>query len=361
MIRFEARTPPPLALASGTAVLAGAAAFAVAALPLAALGQPFLPSFGAMVAGAVGSVPAIEGTLVKAAPLMLTGLATALAFRVGLKNFGAEGQLLAGALVAIAVGAVTHSLPVSISSALALAAGTLAGALMMAGAAILRVSLGTDEAIVTVLLNVVALIGVQVATGTPLPNVAATGVHQTFPLATAVPIATLADDARLYAGLAIASLACATAFAAIRHTIVGFAVRAVGGNPVAAGLAGIPVGRVLLAAGAVSGALAGLAGAGAVVGLVGDAAPAITSGLGYAGIAVALLAGRAPLAIIPAALLVAAVLSGTASLSASAHAPAALVDIAAALTLVVALLAHALTRYRVHIVRRTRNAPTALT
>jgi simple sugar transport system permease protein len=349
MIRLEERTPP-LALAVVALIIAAAAAFALAPLPLAVIGQPVLPAYATMLAGAFGSAAAANAMLAKVAPLILTGLAAALAFRVRLKNFGVEGQLLAGALTAAAVGALTHSLPAPLSAALAVVAGMLVGALMMAVPTILRVRLGTDEAIVTVLLNIVAQIGLQVVTGTPLQNIAATGTQQTLPLAMSVPIVKLSDPARIHCGLAIACLACLLAFVVVRHTVVGFEVRATGGNPVAARLAGIPVDKILLASGALSGALAGFAGAMALAGVLGDAVPAVICGLGYAGIAVALLADRAPLAVIPAALFVAILVAATESVSRVAHAPAALVDIAVAMVLITALLACMVARYRVRII-----------
>ena len=104
MIRFEPRAAAPLTLVVAVRLLALAAAFALAAIPLAAAGAPVGRAFGLMLEGAGGSLFAATETLTRATPLILTGLAAAVAFRARLFNIGAEGQLYAGALAAVAIG-----------------------------------------------------------------------------------------------------------------------------------------------------------------------------------------------------------------------------------------------------------------
>jgi simple sugar transport system permease protein len=153
-----------------------------------------------------------------------------------------------------------------------------------------------------------------------------------------------APGMRLSLGALLVLAAIGLLAAMLRYTVWGFDIRAMSGNLVAARSAGIRVARTMLRVGLLSGALAGLAGGIEVVGrgyLTQDVA-----GLGYAGIAVALLAGRSLLAVVPAALLVSALLVGIGSLQA-VGAPRFLADFAVGMTIVLALLAGLLTRYRI--------------
>lgn len=357
MIRFEKRGAP-LALEIAAPVLAGLAAAVLTPATLALLGYPARSAFAVMASGAFGSGAALSATFAMAAPLMLTGLASLLSFSVRLNNLGAEGQLLGGALAVILLGTVMARVPAPLVIIIATLAGPLVGALMLAGPVAMKARLGTDETVATLLLNMIALIGIAAATGTALAAIAPTGAQQTFALPAALPSSGLGMTARIAIGLMIACLVCIAAMAVTRYTVTGFVLRAIGGNPTAARFAGIPVDRIQLTVGAVSGALAGFAGAALALGFIGGAG-GITAGLGYAGIAVALLAGRWPLAVIPAALFVAALITGTQALSRAAGAPLALADIAIALTLLAAPAAAALSRYSIRIVRAIPPAPSA--
>jgi simple sugar transport system permease protein len=357
VIRFEKRSAP-LALEIAAPVIAALAAAALTPVALALLGYPVRSAFAVMAAGAFGSGAALSATLALSAPLMLTGLATLLSFSLRLNNLGAEGQLLGGALVVVVLGTLMTRVPAPLVIMLATLAGPLTGALMLAGPVAMKAKLGTDETIATLLLNMIALIGIAAATGTALSAIGPTGAQQTFALPAALPSSGLGMTTRIAIGLMIACFACVAAFMVTGYTVTGFVLRAIGGNPIAARFAGIPVDKVQLATGATSGALAGFAGAALALGFIGGAG-GITAGLGYAGIAVALLAGRWPIAVIPAALFVAALTTGTQSLARAAGAPLALADIAIALTLVTAPAAAALTRYRIRVVRATSPATRA--
>jgi ABC-type uncharacterized transport system permease subunit len=357
VIRFEKRSAP-LALEITAPVIAALAAAALTPAALALLGYPVRTAFAAMATGAFGSAAALNATLALSAPLMLTALATLLSFSIRLNNLGAEGQLLGGALVVVVLSTVMTRVPQPLVIMIATLAGPLVGALMLAGPVAMKAKLGTDETIATLLLNVMALIGIAAATGTALSAIAPTGAQQTFTLPVALPASGLGLATRLAIGLVIAGFACIAAMVITRYTVTGFVLRAIGGNPTAARFAGIPVDQIQLATGAISGGLAGFAGAALALGFIGGAG-GITAGLGYAGIAVALLAGRWPLAIIPAALFVAALITGTQSLSRAAGAPLALADIAIALTLLSAPATAALTRYRIRVVRATSPAASA--
>jgi len=356
VIRFEKRTPPlvaeiaaPIAAALGAAVLTP--------VVLAALGHSAWSAFADMMAGAFGSAAALAQVLALSAVLMLTGLATLLSFSVRLNNLGAEGQLLAGALTVVVLGTLMARVPGPLVIMLATLTGPLIGALMMAVPATMKARLGTDETMVTLLLNVVALTGIAGATGTALTAIAPAGVLQTFTLPAALPSAGIGMGARIGVGLVIAFFVCGLAHIIKGYMVTGFMLRAIGGNPTAARYAGVPVDEIQLTIAALSGGLAGFAGTALALGFIGGAPAEVSAGLGYAGIAVALLAGRWPGAVVPAALFMAALIVGTQSFSRTTGAPVALGDIAIALALLAAPIATALTRFRIRVVTARPGAP----
>jgi simple sugar transport system permease protein len=304
----------------------GAVVLVLAAVAFAALEIPIARGFALMWAGAFGSPAAIHDWLLRSGVLILTGLATGVALRIALYNFGAEGQVLAGALVAMFIATKTASWPAWVVFPLDLAAGALAGALLMLAAVLLKLRRGVEEAIVTLLLNVVMVLLVQVAIEGPLAGRAISAIMAP----TGIPAA-------LFIALA-ASIGIATA---IRFTVWGFELRALAGNPEAARFAGIPVGRVTMRVGLVSGALAGMAGVCQIANAGGDP----HTGLGFAGIAVATLACLSPLGILAAAFFVAAVMVG-AEAAVGAGAPAALPHVFVALTLLASLIGAATARRR---------------
>ena len=341
VLRLEPRERVLPALAVAAPVAAGALALALAAIPLALSGAPVLRAYALAAASVVGSPAAGGETLARAVPLILTGLATSLALRISLYNLGAEGQLLAGALATLAIGTGVIVAPSFVMIPLVIIVGAAAGGIFMLLAALIGLRRGGDVAIVTLLLNVVMLFALQMALTGPLDIVTATVRSQ--PL---IEQASLSDlgNVRLGAGLLLSLGAVGLVSAMLRYTVWGFDIRAMAGNPAAARAAGIRVARTMLRVGLISGALAGIAGAFEVAGrgyLTQDVA-----GLGYAGIAVAVLAGRSTLAIVPAALLVATLLVGIGSMQAIGV-PRSLADFAVALTLVLALLAGLLVRFRI--------------
>ncbi len=161
MIVIEPRPSPSPLLAVSAPVLAAVAALALAAIPIAFAGANPIEAYGYMVTGAFGSVFAFSETLTRTTPLILTGLAAAVAFRARLWNIGGEGQLYAGALAAVAIGTGAIDAPSVVMIPLVLVAGALAGALFFLGPAFLKLRFGADEVVTTLLLNFVMLLFVQ--------------------------------------------------------------------------------------------------------------------------------------------------------------------------------------------------------
>ncbi len=345
-MRLEAREHPGRLLPAAAPLGAIALAMLLAAVPLLLAGADVGAAYRQLAVASLGSRFAVAETLTRATPLILTGLAVAVAFRARLWNIGAEGQLYLGAVAAVAVGSSTLDLPPALLLPLVLLAGAATGALLMLGPTWLKLRLGVDEVVTTLLLNFVVLLFVGLLLEGPLKDPMSLGWPQSPPLLDAATLPRLAARTRLHAGLLLAVAAAVLAWLYLERTVWGFEARAVGANADAARYAGMPVGAVLLRSGLLSGALAGLAGAVEVAGLKGYLTSDLSPGFGYAGIVVATLAGLNPLAVVPAALFVAGVFVGADGMSRSVGVPSYIADLIVALALLAMLLAGLVARYR---------------
>ena len=312
-IRLRGAVAAPVAIAVASAVLLGGALAVVG-------GADPAVAIGALISGSVGSFASIAQTLVKTTPLLLTGIAVMVAFQSGVFNIGAEGQFLVGALVATAVG--TRG-PFPGQAVVALAAGALAGASWAAIAAALRIRRGVHEVITTILLNFIALYLVSWAVSGPLQE--ASGSYPQSDRLAPTALLWWLPWMRVHVGAIIALLTAAVAGVAMSRTRLGLRLRASGLNPVAARFAGFPVERDLAVAFALSGALAGLAGAIEVTGVTGRLFERIASGYGYTAIAIALLGGLHPAGVVAAAVFFAALATGAGAMERSAGVSSVLV------------------------------------
>ncbi|MBB6048862.1 ABC transporter permease [Armatimonas rosea] len=297
-------------------------------LAIAAIGQSPLAAYQALWEGSVGTPDAWGRTLGQATPLLLTGTAVAVGLAVGLFNIGAEGQMAVGGLVGAVVGA-------TVPGVLAVPLGLLCGALVGAAWAWLPVWLklkrGAHEVITAILLNYVARNVTRWLTTVPLKDPTGQApqtaeVHATLPR--------LAAGHDVHAGLLLGLVAVATVAWALSRTVWGYETRLVGQNKDAARAAGVNVERVTLRAFLLSGALAGLAGAVVVLGVVPfHRFPADFYGIGYGfdGLAVALLAGSQAWAVLPAALLFGALGAGADQMSFATETPKQLAQVVQAL------------------------------
>jgi simple sugar transport system permease protein len=284
------------ALRAARPLAALAAAFALAGLLVAVTyGHPF-HALLTLLRGAFGDGRAWGGSLAKATPILFTGLAIAIAFRGGFFNIGVEGQLYAGALTAAVVG---HRLtaPFPLHLAAALLAGMLAGALWALPAAFLKSRRGVHEVISTIMLNYVAVLLTDWLASGPLKAPDRMG-PQTPAIALTARLPRLLSPTELNAGFLIAIGAALLLGYLLTRTPLGLEIRALGLNPQAAWRTGIAVERTLVVTFALSGALAGLAGAVEILGVHYSFSARFSPGYGFDGIAVALLAANAPLAVI---------------------------------------------------------------
>lgn len=293
-----------------------------------------------LVRGALGSEYAVfSATLVRAVPLILTGLAVAWAFAAGVFNIGVEGQFLVGASAATATALAFRSGGV-LALVLALVSGAAAGALWAAIAAWLRARFAVLEVISTIMLNFVALQLLAYLVHGPLGD--PKGIYPQSPsLPTATWMPRLIPNTRLHFGFVIALIACAAAWFVRTRTAAGFRLRLVGANPAAARIAGgVHVMRVTTIAFLVSGAIAGLAGAIEVTGVTYALYESISPGYGYTAIAVALLANLNPAGVIVSGIGFGALEAGAAAMQRDAGVPAVIVSVVEALIILLLATAH---------------------
>jgi simple sugar transport system permease protein len=345
-MRLEARPQPPLAWTVLAPVGAVGVALLLCAVLVAASGAPVLPAYGVLVKGALGSWFAISETLTRATPLIFTGLAAAVAFRARLWNIGGEGQLYAGAIAATVLGTGLIDAPSWVLVPLLLAAGALAGAVLLLGPALLKLRFGVDEVVTTLLLNFVVLLLVVLLLEGPLKDPNAFGWPQAAPIVDAGVLPRLVPGKRLHAGLLVALAMAVLVWFIEGRTTLGYVIRAVGLNARAAGYAGIPVGRVVLVVALLSGGLAGLCGVSEVAGLKGNLTRDLSPGFGYTGIVVAMLAGLHPLGVVLAAIFVAGIFVGADAMSRAVHVSSYIADVIVATSLLTLLVAMLLVRFR---------------
>lgn len=350
-MRLERRTEVPRALLVAAPLAAVAVTLLVTSLLVAWAGAPVGRAYALLLEGGFGSRFAITETLTRATPLILTGLAAAVAFRARLFNIGAEGQLYAGALAAVAVGGLHGGTGYEVAPAilfpLMIAAAALAGALLLLGPALLKSRFGVDEVVTTLLLNFIVLLFVSAMLDGAMKDPMAMGWPQSVALQDALQLDKLVERSRVHTGLVAAVGLAVALWALLKYTTLGFEIRAVGANPRAARFAGMPVGWTTVKVALLSGALAGLAGAVEVAGRTGYVTLDMSPGYGYSGIVIAMLAMLNPLAVVAAAVFVAGMLVGADSMSRAVAVPTYIADVIVAVSLISVLVATMLTQYRI--------------
>lgn len=318
-------------------LVALAVALAASALVIVIAGGDPGVALAALLQGAFGSADAWSEVGVRTCPLLLTGLAVAIAFRAGIWNIGAEGQLLVGAVMVAWLGSHLGAWPPWLATPLALAAAALGGAAWAGVAGVLRTTRGVDEVISTIMLNFIALGLVGWLVHGPLME-AAGAYPQSDAVADAVRLPRLVAGYRLHAGLPVALLAVAAGWLLLFRTALGFEMRAAGLNLVAARLAGLRTTGALLRALAISGALAGLAGGVEVSAITFRLYENFSPGYGFTAIAVALLGRLHPLGVVLAAALFGALDVGSTAMQRVAGVSSVLVSAIQAIV-ILALLA----------------------
>ncbi|MDA2978267.1 MAG: ABC transporter permease [Actinomycetota bacterium] len=291
-------------------------------------------AYRALLVGSVGSLDAISETLFAAAPMILAGLAVAVGFQAGLFNIGVNGQMHIGGMAALWVG-FTFAIPAVFHVPLVIAAAIAGGALWAALAGFLKARTGAHEVITTIMLNFIALFLVDYLLKSSLFQAPGRNDPISQPANPTSVFVTLFSDYRLNIGFIVALLAVAFVWWLMYRTTIGFEFRAVGYSPSGGRYAGMSVAWVYVSVMAVSGALAGIAGANQVVGLEPYRGISNFAGnVGFDAIALALLGRSHPVGVLFAGLLFGGLRAGGREMQGAAGIPIDLVLVLQALIIV---------------------------
>jgi simple sugar transport system permease protein len=362
IIRLEPRLTIPRWLSPAATLIAVAVALVISGVILALVGGDPVRAYAHIVSAAFGSVGVLSDTLVKATPLILTGLACAIAFRMRLWNIGAEGQFLLGAWGASAVvlsGLLPAGTPAFILLPAMMLAGAAAGAIWAVIPGVLRARLGVNEIITTLMLNYVALQWIQFWVFGPWSE---GGFQQTKPFPREAWLPRLTDFASgvpafggltIHLGLVFGVVAAGLLWLLLERSRLGYEIRLIGDSPRAARYAGVRIDRTIILVFLISGALAGMAGMSEVSGVVHRLQDRISPGYGYTAIIIAYLARFGPFRVI-----VASILFGALILAGREIQPQGVPAMIQGIILFALIVAEVMVHYRVVIARRS-GAPAA--
>ena len=308
-------------------IVAGLVGFAAGAIFVLAFGYNPLTAYTALFRGAFGSVYGFSESLANAIPLILTGLTFAIGFRGGMFNIGAEGQLYLGALAAVAV-RFLH-LPPLVSFVMSLLFALLAGTVWSLPVAVLKATRGVHEVISTIMLNWISrfLAFYLIAEVLVDPSRA----EKTVSIGEGSRLALLVPGTSLSYGIIVSVVVALIVYVLIWRTVIGFNIRALGHNERAAAYAGIVKWKIILFVFCSGGVTAGLAGAVHVMGrpptyAIFSGLPAV-NGLGFEGLAVAMIGRNHPFGVIFAALFFGGLLAGGREMQVFAQVPLEMVRV----------------------------------
>jgi ABC-type uncharacterized transport system permease subunit len=355
-LRLERRLEVPRWLPVATTIGAVAVALLISGVILWIAGGDPVAIFVHVLNSSFGSLGVLSDTLVTATPLILTGLACALAFRMRLWNIGAEGQLLMGAWGASAVvifPIVPPGAPSIITIPLMMAAGMLAGAAYGAIPGILKAFRGVNEIIVTLMLNYIAALWIGYWVFGPWSDA---GFQQTVQFPNEAWLPRLSDYAQAVPAFSGLTIHMGLIFGLVAAILVrfllfrsrrGYEIRLIGDSPRAARYAGINVARNTVIVFALSGALAGLAGMSEVAGVVHRLQPSISPGYGFTAIIVAYIAKLHPYGVV-----VASIAFGALILAGREIQPSGIPAMIQGIILFCLIASEVVLRYRVRVERR---------
>ncbi len=286
-------------------------ALLIASVIIILIGKNPLEAYGVMLKGAFGSKAAIANTIIKTTPLILTGLAVGFGFRAGVFNIGAEGQMTMGAIMAAVVAINLGSFPPFMAISLTLLTGALVGAGWAAIAGYLKAKTGAHEVVTTIMLNWIALYVASYMVQDPLAVGSGTPKSPEIASSAKLPPLLTVGATEMTSGIIISVIAAILLYVLLEKTTTGYEVKAAGFNPYAAEYGGISISRNITMAMAISGALAGLAGAIELMGVHHRFLGTLSGGKGFDGISIALIGQNHPIGIIFAALLMASLRTGS--------------------------------------------------
>lgn len=323
----------------------------LSAIPILIAGGNFWKSYYYLFYGALGTRFNLLETFVKASPLLMTGLAVAFAFRAKFWNIGAEGQLLAGALVATALGISLGGVAKPLVLPIVIIGGFLAGGLWASIPAFLKTKLNVDDVVSTLLLNYVMvhimgalLFGPLQQPGSSWPRSSAIIAAAEYPM--------LIARSRFHLGIPLAFLAMLVIWFINKKTTFGYQSRAVGVNARAASFGGINSTRVILWTALISGGLAGLAGVGELCAIQRRLIMDISPGYGYSGIVIAMLGNLHPVGVLFSSLFFSVIIVGAQTMSRMTGVPTYIAEVIQGMALMVMLIFLLFTEYKIRWVRK---------
>ncbi len=320
-------------------LLAVFTAMVLGALVILSAGGNPIAAYRGLFEGAFGSPKALSETTVWATPYIFAGLAVALAFKGGLFNIGAEGQLAFGAVAAAWMGyalpeMLNVTLPAVIHVPLAVGAGVLAGALWGAIPGWLKARTGGHEVINTIMMNYIALNMTSFLLNGPMKDPDPLNVVARTPrIAEGARIPPVIAGFRFHWGFILALVVAGIVWWVLQKTTLGFEIRTAGANPDAARYAGVNVPRTIVVTMMLSGALAGLAGAIEVTALNYRHELGFSVGYGFDAIAIALLGKTHPLGVVVGSVIFGAMRNGATRMQFLTQIPVDVISVIQALIL----------------------------
>lgn len=292
-----------------------------------------LRAYGALLTGSVSGLDELVRTVSEAAPLILAGLSVGIGFKAGLFNIGANGQYLMGALGAAGVGAAVSGWSPWMAIPTALAAGMLGGAAYGFVPGALKAWTGAHEVVTTIMLNFIAAALIAFLVTGPLATPGASFARTGDVLNAALPVIIGRPDGTGNLGILFALAAVPLAYLLLFRSVLGFEIRTVGANPSAALYAGMRPGRLVILTMSLCGLLAGLAGAGDVLGITHFISASFSTSAGFDAITIALLGRAHPVGILFSALLFGVMRAGSALMQIRERVPVEIIDVIQAVML----------------------------
>lgn len=300
--------------------------------------------------GSIGSRFATIETIIKTVPLLFTGLAVVVAFRIKFWNIGAEGQLYAGGLAAAAIGILPIKIPTSIHIALMMIGGFIAGGVCASIAGYLKIKLKVNEVVTTILMNYIIILLISTLLEGPWRDPASGWPHSpSINNSARFPI--LLPGSRFHLGIIFAIIVVLIVYVILEKSMLGYKIRAVGGNHVAAYFMGIPRDMTILTTVFISGGIAGLAGVNEVCAIQYYLHQTLSTGYGYAGIVIAMLGGLNPYGATLAAFYFAMIINGAEYMSRTTGVPIFLTEVIQGITLITILAVGIFNEYKIKIIK----------
>ena len=313
-----------------------------------------LDSYKELFIGSFGSKNAVAETLSRATPIILTGLAASIAFRARFWNIGAEGQLYAGALAVTFFGTGIIELPAIIMIPFLFIVGAIAGGLLLLPLVILKIYYKVDEVVTTLLTNFIVILLVSYLLEGPWKDPMSLGWPQGASVIDQGILPQILSKTRLHLGFIFSIISAILIWIVLSKHLIGYKIKAVGFNSSAASHSGIPVLKTIFIVALLSGGMAGMAGVTETAGLKGYLTLDLSPGFGYAGIAVAMLAGLHPIGVIASGIFLASIYVGADAMSRSMNVPTYLADVIVAITILCVLMSLVINQYKLRFLEQNK-------